>query len=145
MGREVSNRDKIINSRDVIARLEELQSERYELAAELEESEGSGGEEAKAVAKVVLDDWDGDNGDELKSLKELNEKGEGATSDWPDGATMIADYYFTEYMQEFVVSDIGDLPKNIPAYIVIDWDATANNLHADYTTITFDGADYYVR
>ena len=43
------------------------------------------------------------------------------------------------------MSDIGDLPKNIPRYIEIDWDKTADNLKQDYTSVTFDGADYYVR
>ena len=41
--------------------------------------------------------------------------------------------------------DIGDLPKDLPAYIVIDWDKTANNIEADYTTVDYDGVEYLIR
>jgi hypothetical protein len=40
---------------------------------------------------------------------------------------------------------IGDMPKEIPSYIVIDWDATAENIQADYTSVDFDGVTYWIR
>ncbi len=44
-----------------------------------------------------------------------------------------------------MLSDIGDLPRDIPHYIVIDEDATARNIQQDYTSVDFDGATYWVR
>lgn len=59
-------------------------------------------------------------------------------------AQLIRESYFTEAMRE-LVSDIGDLPKDVPGYLVIDWEATAENLKVDYTAVDFDGVTYYVR
>lgn len=143
-----SNSDNIIDSRDIIARLDELTAERDELASEQVDAVDADADEEcyqdnLDAANTALEDWDEDNAHELAMLKELNDEGEGI-SDWKYGATLIAESYFTEYCQE-LVSDIGDLPKNIPRYIEIDWDKTADNLKQDYTSVTFDGADYYVR
>jgi hypothetical protein len=33
----------------------------------------------------------------------------------------------------------------LPDWIVIDWDATADNLKVDYTEVEFDGVTYLVR
>lgn len=41
-----------------------------------------------------------------------------------------------EFAEELVTS-IGDLPDNMPSYIVIDWEATASNLMYDYSE--YDG------
>jgi hypothetical protein len=49
-----------------------------------------------------------------------------------------------DYCQE-LLEDIGDIPKGLPGYIVIDWEATAENLKADYSTVDFDGQTYYYR
>jgi hypothetical protein len=43
------------------------------------------------------------------------------------------------------LEDVGDLPRGIPSYIVIDWAATADNLKVDYTEVDFDGVTYLVR
>jgi DNA repair exonuclease SbcCD ATPase subunit len=169
----ISNSDDVIDSRDVISRLEELQDEREELKnkldewdeehdwdeeQELEEKEqedwGVGAlEKDEAKEKLrderqkLIDDlqeWDDDNGEELESLKDLNGEGENASSDWRHGETLIRESYFTDYCEE-LCKDVGDLPREIPHYIVIDWEATANNIKADYTSIDFDGETYYVR
>ena len=137
-----SNSDNVIDSRDIIARLEELESERQDLANELEKAEGSDDEEAKQTHADNLKEWDEENTHELDILKAINDDSPG--DDWWDGATLVRDTYFTKYCQE-LVSDIGDLPNNIPGYLVIDWDATADNLQQDYTSVEFDGVTYYVR
>ena len=65
-------------------------------------------------------------------------------SEWHNGATLIDENDFEEYCQE-LCSDIGDLPKEIPHYIVIDWEATANNIRADYSEIDYQGTTYLYR
>jgi len=150
--------DKIIDSRDIISRIEELETERESLVEEVTEAREALSEyepdeeeneaaltELKAAlvdAACDLDEWDG--ADELKSLKEFAEEGENSTSEWSYGATLIHRDYFTEYCQD-LCEEIGDLPKGIPSYIVIDWDATADNLLHDYSSLTWDGETYYVR
>lgn len=136
-----SNSDDIIDSRDIIARIEELESERETLQDEVDTAE----EEDKEAAEEALKEWDeSEEATELKALQSLAEDAEGYCPDWGDGATLIRESYFEEYCQE-LLSDIGDLPRNIPHYIVIDWEATADNIKMDYTEVDFDGVSYFVR
>ena len=111
----ISNEDKVIDSRDIIDRIEELE-----------------------------DTEDEDEKEELAILTALAEEAEGYAPDWKYGEALIREDYFTDYCQE-LIEDIGDLPKNIPDYIVINWEETAENLKADYTEVDFDGVTYLIR
>lgn len=125
--REVSNSDDVIDSRDVIARIDELEGM-------IEDNK-----EADEKDREDLSEEE----DELKALKAMAEEGEGY-GEWNDGETLIRESYWVEYVEE-LLKDIGDLPKDIPWYIVIDWEATAENIGQDYTTLDFDGVTYYMR
>lgn len=169
MASTISKGNNIVDSRDVIARIEELEEEREILSDavdtarealsdhrddepgdETEEDHQKWDEKlselkaALVTAAQELDDWDeGDDATELKELKELAEDGE-SVDDWEHGATLIHESHFTDYCKE-LVSEIGDMPKEIPHYIVIDWEATADNLRQDYTTVEWGNETYYVR
>ena len=67
------------------------------------------------------------------------------TEDWSFGATLIADSYFITYAQEFA-DDIGAINSEAawPLYH-IDWNAAARDLQQDYTSVTIDGRDYWIR
>ncbi len=167
MSRTISNTDDVIDSRDVIARIEELEEERAALAETLEEAEAemveavedNNGEDAdedteadsvaaeKAAGDALqqLAEWDAsDEAEELATLKKFADEAEGYAEDWRHGSTLVRESYFGEYCKD-LCEDIGDLPKGLPGYIVIDWDATAHNLKADYTEAEFDGVTYLVR
>lgn len=58
--------------------------------------------------------------------------------------TMIAERHWVDYCED-LVKDIGDLPQEIPSYIVIDWEDTAENIRADYSEIAIEGISYYYR
>ena len=151
---EISNSDDTIDSRDVIARIEELESERSDLSDALDEAvEASNTEEAsdpeelqQAIddAKHDLQEWDNDNKAELDALKALADEAEGYASDWNHGEQLIRESYFTEYAQE-LCEEIGDVPRDLPHYIEIDWEATARNIKPDYTEVSFDGVTYLIR
>lgn len=117
--KEITNFEDIIDSRDIIARIEYLE--------ELGEN-----------------DLDEDALQELESLKNLAEEGE-SCADWSYGEALIRDSYFVEYAQE-LAEDIGALENcdHWPA-TCIDWDRAARELQYDYTRIDFDGVDYWVR
>jgi hypothetical protein len=153
-----SNSDDTIDSREVDARIEELESEREDLSTALEEAqeaadslpedaspeEEAHARQAVAVALSDLRRWDeSPEGEELKHLEAFKAEAEGYC-DWRHGETLIHEDHFTKYA-ETLVSDIGGLPRDIPDYIVIDWEATADNLKADYGTADFDGQTYYYR
>ena len=154
---DINNSMDIIDSRDVIARFEELESERADLETDIETAQDdldneTNADETDALqtilndAKAALKSWDDDNGDELKSLKDLADQGESYASDWQYGATLIRESYFETYARE-LVEDIGDLPKELPPYIEnnIDWEGVADELKADYTSVDFDGETYLIR
>jgi antirestriction protein len=122
--RDLSNRDDIIDSRDVIARIDELHA-------------------------IVTDDSATQNerthaNNELSVLQALQDEAEDYCPDWRHGAALVRDSYFTAYAQE-LCEDIGDIPKDLPSYIEIDWEATARNIRQDYTSVEFDGVTYWVR
>lgn len=157
MAQEISNSDDVIDSREVIERIEELETERSDLSDAWDEARTARDETAEedteahaAATKVVIDartalqDWDSDYGDELKALQALQDEAEGYAPDWKHGATLVRDSYFTEYAEE-LCKDIGDMPKEIPSYIVIDWEATAENIKQDYTSVEFDSVTYWIR
>jgi hypothetical protein len=134
--KEITNSQDIIDSRDVIARIAELEDRVFNPivgAGEPPDEEPLGG---------WLDEYEKS---ELGALLELQEEAEGY-SDWKDGATLIRDSYFEEYAEEFA-EDIGAIDPDTSTWPSnhIDWEAAANELKGDYTGVTFDGVEYWVR
>jgi hypothetical protein len=95
------------------------------------------------------DDPSEDDADEFKKLKELLDELEGNGGDekwrgnWYPGY-LIRESHFVDYCKE-LCADIGDIPENIPDYIVIDWKATSANLKVDYSEVEIDGNTYLYR
>lgn len=129
-----TNMDDVIDSRDVIARIRELEGE----LRDLEDAADEAADDTVRCAEVLaeISDWKSQNGDELTALR--------AFAADVDGEMLIRESYWPTYAQE-LVEDVGDLPRGIPSYIVIDWEATADNLKVDYTEVDFDGVTYLVR
>ena len=124
----ISNLDDVIYSRDVIERIEELES---------------------ALAEF-LDATDGDDTgnfsdiDELRALRDLASEASQYSGDWKYGETLIRCSYWEDYVQE-MLEVAGEIPQNLSWYIAIDWKKTSENIIEDYTTVEFDGVDYYIR
>lgn len=155
----VDNMQDVMDSRDIIARIEELESERQDLAdavqeakdAQLEESsKESGGDtdtletlkEELETAEEALKEWDG--ADELKALQALAEEAS-QSPDWTYGETLIRDSYFERYAQE-LADDIGAINKDATwPNDCIDWERAARELQMDYTQVDFDGVTYWIR
>ena len=132
MSKEISNGDDIIDSRDVIARIEEL----TEMRDAFIESEPS------AIAWAEAEP---DNAEELTALEALAEEASGYAADWRYGETLIRDSYFERYAQE-LADDIGAIPSNAEwPCTCIDWERAARELQMDYTSVDFDGVTYWIR
>lgn len=58
--------------------------------------------------------------------------------------TLIRDSYFVDAMIE-LLEDCGVIPRDIPGYLEIDWEKTADNLRVDYSSVDIDGATYWYR
>ena len=151
MTKEISNSDDVIDSRDVIKRIEELQGERADLKEAADQADADylatvdvGGPDERKDEAALLETWDGEFGEELKALKSLADDAAGYCSDWKYGAGLIRDSYFTEHAEE-LCKDIGDMPREIPHYIAIDWERTAENIKQDYTAVEYGDVTYWVR
>lgn len=116
--REITNSEDIIDSRDVIERIAYLES---------------------------LDDArDEDDTEELARLVALAEEGE-SLSDWQYGVALIRDSYFKDYAMD-LAEEIGAIDADASwPNSYIDWDRAADALQMDYTSISFDGVDYWAR
>jgi hypothetical protein len=157
---EITNSQDIIDSRDIIARIEYLQSEKEGL-----EDNESEAREALEEAKATEDDkelaslqdalQDAENAvvtwaesyecRELKALLALQDEAEGYSEDWRHGATLIRDSYFEDYARE-LAEDIGTIKEDADwPCNCIDWEQAADELKQDYTSVDFDGVEYWVR
>lgn len=131
MSDAINNTQDIIDSRDIIARIEELEEDREACADGIEE--------------LTAEQWDDEHGEELDALKSLAAEAEGYAPDWHYGEALIRETYFEEYARE-LAHDIGAVNEDAgwPGRH-IDWEAAAVELKHDYTAVEFDGVTYYIR
>ena len=115
------------DSREVIDRIEELN----DLIEELEEDQDGNYDE------II------DLRDELAELEKFAEEAD-EVPDWEFGATFIHDSEFTDYARDIVVG-CGYLSADLPGWIEIDWETTAENIKVDYSEFTFRGETYWAR
>lgn len=164
----ITNGADIIDSRDVIARIEYLESlmprcddcgfqaprnrltpvqdigERVDKGFDLDKIAGQC-PECGALCYFTSGDYgDEDEEQEYDALKALAEEGE-SLSDWTYGEALIRESYFETYAQE-LAEDIGAIDKNATwPNNYIDWEKATEALLQDYTAIEFDGVTYYAR
>jgi hypothetical protein len=82
--------------------------------------------------------------DEFITIKSFAEQCSDYSSDYSYGESVIRRSYFVDYCQD-MVEDCGDIPKDIPNYICVDWQCTARNIEQDYSSVDFDGVEYLIR
>lgn len=147
---DISNSEDIMDSRDIIKRIGELKPFHVELLAGEYDELDSFATEAEAEdfrqEQDKPEEWevveDGDESDELRILTALADEG---ITEWEDGATLIRHSYFTEYAEQ-LADDLGLINKDVDWPLNhIDWDAAADALKIDYTSVDFDGVEYWVR
>lgn len=122
MSNQIDNTQDIIDSRDIIARIEELEG-----------IENQGSEEAQ----------------ELAILLKVQEQAEDC-ADWMYGEALIKESYFTDYIED-LIKDCYSMPKEFESgawpwrHMTLDYQAAADEAEYDYTRIDFDGVDYLIR
>lgn len=133
--KSIDNSQDIIDSRDVINRIEELEDYR----------------QALETAQAELAAWEGDeeaeidpSGQELKDLKALAKSMENET-DWESGTSLIRESYFEDYARQ-TAEDCGLLENwdKWPA-TCIDWAQASKELQMEYSCVEFGDTTYYYR
>ena len=127
----ITNYNDMIDSRDVIERIEHLRQLRQPGPVDL---------------------CDGDNETpqdelfaELAALEKLAAEASDYAPDWEYGETLIRDSYFETYAEE-LADDIGAINNDHGwPHNCIDWQRAARELQIDYTEVDFDGVSYWVR
>lgn len=143
-----SNSDDVIDSRDVIRRIDELEGDlRTEFDSISEQNEAADTAAFEAWVASTADDSTAvfqDDAAELQILRALAEEGE-ASPDWQHGETLIRDDYFERYARD-LADDMG-VGGNDTAWPGrhIDWEAAAEELKHDYMSVSFDGVEYWIR
>lgn len=153
MTTQIGNYDDVIDSRDVIARIEELEPfkvVRRELPYDEISSFKTRTEASEFIASEdydpdkVMITLDKDEGEELQQLEHLAHQGEDL-EDWDYGVTLVRDSYFETYAEEFA-NDIGAINSDASWPLNhISWEDAAAELKQDYTSVTFDGVTYWAR
>lgn len=139
-----TNMDDVIDSRDVIERIEELQGERDAFVDEVG-ADSERNDVQTADARLTWAEQNPDEAAELAALEALAEEASAYAADWQHGETLIRDSYFKEYAQE-LAEDIGAINANASwPNNCIDWDQAARELQMDYTSVNFDNVIYWVR
>lgn len=119
--------DAYFDSREVIERIAELESELEDLDTDNDHDE---------VIELR---------DELAPLIALQEEAEGYIPDWQYGETFYTWEALVEYAEDFVNECYtkGDLPSWVTRHI--DWEAVTEEVKVDYTEFEFRGTTYYAR
>jgi len=120
----------VIDVRDIIERFEELERE-YDAFDTPEEIKNWSDLEEFTILQTTLEELQGNGGDEQWR------------GDWYP-VTLIAESYFTDYAKE-MLEDCGTIPSDLPWYVAVDWEETANNIKVDYSEIELGGSTYFYR
>lgn len=104
------------------------------------ESAQSAVDEAEANHRRALDDFGDDEQAELEELDNL----ESEISEWMHGEAMIPEDEFEDYARE-LADDLGSTKGDEWPFTCIDWERAARELAMGYTTVRYQGTDYYVR
>lgn len=131
--RDIDNTQDLIDVRDIIARVEELETQLEDAGDWLGDgSTPDEGREELATLSAFLADLAGNGGDEEWR------------GDWYP-VTLVRDSYFKEYAQD-LAEDIGAIPDNAQwPCRCIDWDKAAWELRMDYTSAEYGGVTYWYR
>lgn len=152
MNRDIQLGDDIIDSREIIARMEEIESDIRDLEDENDVSQ-SDLEEAQEHNQIdtleTINDEIRQREEELSDLQDelaiWKEFEYANVPDWHHGEAFINDDHFTEYAKQ-LAEDVCEMRNNLEwPFRHIDWEAAAEELQSDYTEVDVDNYTYWVR
>jgi hypothetical protein len=139
----------MLDTRDLIERRDEL---KQDILDSFKDTFEHYADDTDYFEEILLDEeeiqsWKEDWSDELQEIEDIDDlEDEINNGEFDYGTTLIPEDYFVEYCKD-LVSDIGDLPRDLPSYIEnnIDWDGVADDLKQDYSEVEFRGETYLYR
>ena len=143
----VSSNDNYIDPADVEVEADQFDSDIYDKEEEIDDAKTELEDEDAVDEQVALELKISELEDELAAIKEEGESIMSLRDDCSDysrGSNLISEGIFTEYCEEFAY-DCGDISRDSSMTMYVDWDRYAEDCKMDYTTITFEGTDFYVQ
>lgn len=147
----------VFDTRDLIEYLETISTDLVDIwndfadedhqSSDIDDIFGTKGYEYANDVKDVFANYEEVNEDEIDNYKKIYafcDDLKSESNEFEYGEPVIHSDYFTEYTKELLV-DCGYIPKDMPSWIEIDYDATAENVKADYAEVSYDGETYYIR
>jgi hypothetical protein len=147
----ISNSDDVIDSRDIIYRIEYLTPDTWtcpvcgnEITTDVRNDDQKGHADDCEFEGDPEDGLDNDDRDELRALLVVQEQAEGY-GDWENGETLISELYFEDYARQ-LAEDLGYIKHDAQwPYTWIDWSRACQDLKQDYMAIDFDGVEFWMR
>lgn len=143
----VSSSDNYIDPADVESEADQYDSDIYDKEEEITEAKDELEEEDATDEQVALELKISELEDELTAIKDEGESImtlRDDCSDYARGSNLISESVFGEYCEEFAY-DTGEISRDSQMAFYVDWDKYAEDMKMDYTTITFEGTDFYVQ
>lgn len=136
------NTRRTFSSEDVDNEIEKKSAELTQLIEKLNEKDA---DDFSGILEVVdeLVDWRKNESETLEDLQKFKDAVNSA--EWKYGITFINEYHWENFVHD-LVEETTDLNR-LPSYITdnINWDGVAEDIAVDYTTVTFDGEEFYFR
>lgn len=144
----ISNKNDVLDVRDIIARVEELEQERDTFV-----DERAGDDPSADMRTTYNERWATEYESEAAELAELTAFlgelcGRGGDEQWRGDwypVTLVRDTYFCEFAQDEAWSLDLIKPNTAWPYNCIDWDEAARDLQQNYSAIEYDGVTYWYR
>jgi len=156
MSNDIQFGDDIIDSRDVIARIDDLESDIEDFEEEIEQIDEAlqsiddgvydkGAEPDRTMlehereqAELQLEEAQ----DELAIWREFEDA---EPTDWLYGEAFIRDEHFPDYARQLAEDIVADLRTAEWPFNCIDWTKAAEELQQDYTEVDVKSEIYWVR
>lgn len=141
-----------IDTRELAEKREELKQEILDSFLETFEHYAEQTEEFDDILfdEEEIESWKEDWQEELDEIEEID-RVEDEVEDYGGdgfefGTTLISDYDFQEYCEEFL-KDCGYISDNLPPLIEnnIDWSGIADDMRQDYSEVDYQGITYLFR
>jgi len=150
---KIDGHENIIDSRDIIERIEELEGELMEAHEENAEGHNLSFEEwLKAVMQDASPAHVHERLEDVEELLELRNLEDQCTgyADWEHGEQLIAEEYFVEYIED-LINDCYELPEGMKPgqwpfrHLKLDYEAAAEEAKQDYAEVTIFGHVFLIR
>ena len=91
-----------------------------------------------------IESWKQDWQEEIDQITCIDEVEDEIGSEFDFGVTLIPEDDFTDYVED-LLKGCGYISDDLPSWVEIDWESTAENVKQDYSELEYEGESYFYR